>query len=129
MPGFALKKTTTHTFEETLAALPMLLEAEGFGVLTRIDVKGTLKSKLGAEFRKYEILGACNPQLAHLVLSQDLEIGTLLPCNLVVYEDDGGQTVVLAVDPSATIASVNPAVAPIAAEVRRRLECVLATIP
>jgi uncharacterized protein (DUF302 family) len=126
MPGSVLKRITQRTYEEALALLPELLKAEGFGVLTRIDVQGTLKAKLGTEFRKYEILGACN-QLAHLVLS-DLEVGTMLPCNVVVYEGDGGHAVVLALDPSQAIASANPAIAPIGAEVRARLERVIAAL-
>jgi uncharacterized protein (DUF302 family) len=128
MPGFALKRTTQRTYEEALGLLPELLKAEGFGVLTRIDVQGTLKAKLGTEFRKYEILGACNPHLAHLVLSAGLEIGTMLPCNVVVYEGDDGHAVVLAVDPSLSIASANPTLAPIVAEVKARLERVLAAV-
>jgi uncharacterized protein (DUF302 family) len=108
-----------------LARVPGLLKDEGFGVLTEIDVKETMKQKLGADFRKYKILGACNPKLAHQVLSTDLEVGTMLPCNVVVYEDDDGKAVVLAIDPVQAIAAANPAVKPVADEVRARLGRVL----
>ena len=125
MPGFTLKKTTGQGYDEVLVRLPELLKEEGFGVLTEIDVKATLKQKIGAEFRRYKILGACNPQLAHRVLSTDLEIGTMLPCNVVVYEGDDGKAVVLALDPVHAIAATSPAVRPIAEEVRTRLARVL----
>jgi uncharacterized protein (DUF302 family) len=125
MPGFTLKKVTRSTYEDVLARLPDLLKAEGFGVLTEIDVKATMKQKLGADFRKYKILGACNPQLAHRVLSADLEVGAMLPCNVVVYEGDDGHAVVLAIDPMQAIAVANPAIRPIAETVRERLERVL----
>ncbi len=128
MPGFALRKQTRSTYEDVLARIPELLKAEGFGVLTEIDVKATLKTKIGAEFRKYRILGACNPQLAHRVLQTDLEIGTMLPCNVVVYEGDDGHAVVLAIDPSQAIAAANPAVRPVADEVKQRLERVLGKV-
>jgi len=125
MPGFTLRKRTRESYEEVLARIPDLLKAEGFGVLTQIDVKETMKQKIGAEFRKYKILGACNPQLAHQVLSVDLEIGALLPCNVVVYEGDDGKAIVLAIDPLQTVAAANPAVRAVAEQVRERLGRVL----
>ncbi len=128
MPGFTLRKQTRSTYEDVLARIPELLKAEGFGVLTEIDVKATLKAKIGAEFRKYRILGACNPQLAHRVLQTDLEVGAMLPCNVVVYEGDDGHAVVLAIDPSQAIAAANPAVRPVADEVKERLGRVLAKV-
>ena len=128
MPGFTLKKATRQSYEEVLVRIPDLLKAEGFGVLTQIDVKETMKQKIGVEFRKYKILGACNPQLAHKVLSADLEVGTMLPCNVVVYEGDDGKAVVLAIDPTQVIAAANPAIAPIAEQVKDRLKRVLAQI-
>ena len=128
MPGFTLKKQTGSSYEEVLARIPDLLKAEGFGVLTEIDVKGTLKQKIGVDFRKYRILGACNPQLAHRVLATDLEIGAMLPCNVVVYEGDDGKAVVLAIDPTQAIAGANPAVRPVADEVKERLGRVLARV-
>lgn len=128
MADFTLRKETQSTYEDVLGRLPDLLKREGFGVLTEIDVRETMKQKLGTEFRKYKILGACNPQLAHRVLSIDLAVGTMLPCNVVVYEGGEGKAVVLAIDPMQAIAAANPAVAPIAAEVRDRLARVLALV-
>ncbi|HEX9289207.1 MAG TPA: DUF302 domain-containing protein [Anaeromyxobacteraceae bacterium] len=125
MPGFTLRKRTSESYEDVLARIPELLKAEGFGVLTQIDVKETMKQKIGADFRKYKILGACNPQLAHQVLSVDLEIGALLPCNVVVYEGDDGKAIVLAIDPLQTVAAANPAVRAVAEQVRERLGRVL----
>jgi uncharacterized protein (DUF302 family) len=128
MPGFTLKRPTHLTYEEVLVRIPDLLKAEGFGVLTQIDVKETMKQKIGADFRKYKILGACNPQLAHEVLSADLEIGAMMPCNVVVYEGDDGKAIVLAIDPSQTMAASNPAIRPFADEVKERLGRVLSRI-
>lgn len=128
MPGFTLRKETPASYDEVLARIPDLLKEEGFGILTRIDVKETLKQKLGVDFRRYQILGACNPSLAHRVLGQDLEVGALLPCNVVVFEGDAGHAVVLAVDPSQTVAAANPAIQPVADEVKQRLARVLARI-
>jgi uncharacterized protein (DUF302 family) len=128
MPGFTLRKATRKSYEQVLALLPELLKAEGFGVLTQIDVKDTMKQKIGAEFRKYRILGACNPHLAHEVLSVDLEVGVMLPCNVVVYEGDDGNAVVLAIDPMQAIAAANPAIRPVAERVRDGLARVLARV-
>jgi uncharacterized protein (DUF302 family) len=128
MPGFTLKKTTSAGYDEVLAKVPELLKAEGFGVLTEIDVQATLKAKIGADFRRYKILGACNPQLAHQVLATDLEVGAMLPCNVVVYEGDDRKAVVLAIDPLQTVAAANPAVKRFAEEVRERLSKVLERI-
>ncbi len=129
MAGFTLQKKTQRGFDEVLARLPELLQAEGFGVLTRIDVKDTLKQKLGVDFRRYAILGACNPGFAHQALSADLEVGAMLPCNVVVYEGDDGKAVVMAVDPMQTIAAASPGVRRVAEQVRERLERVVARVP
>lgn len=129
MAGFTLQKKAQRGFDEVLARLPELLQAEGFGVLTRIDVKDTLQQKLGVDFRRYAILGACNPGFAHQALSADLEVGAMLPCNVVVYEGDDGKAVVLAVDPMQTIAAANPEVRRVAEQVRERLERVVARVP
>ena len=80
MPGFTLKKTTAIGYDEALGKLPELLKAEGFGVLTEIDVQQTLRAKLDRDFRRYVILGACNPSLADRALHAELEVGLLLPC-------------------------------------------------
>jgi len=121
----------THTvrlgYEEALTRTREALAGEGFGVLTEIDVTATLRKKLGREFRPYTILGACNPALAHRALEAELEIGLLLPCNVVVYaSEDPAVTVVAALDPVEALSlSGNPAVQPIAEEVRGRLQRVL----
>ncbi len=101
-----------------LAQVPERLKGEGFGVLTRIDVKATMKEKLGVEFRRYQILGACNPTFAHQALGIDLAVGVLLPCSVVVYEADDGSTVVTAVDPMQTLAGQDARFAAVAGEVR-----------
>lgn len=89
-------------FEKALEEIKLALKNEGFGVLMEIDVKNTLKEKINVDFKKYVILGACQPQLAHEALKKDLEAGLLLPCNLVLYEDEG-KVVVSAIDPIAML--------------------------
>ncbi len=125
MAGFGIRKETRSSYDEVLSKLPDLLKAEGFGVLTRIDVKETLKQKIGVDFRRYQILGACNPALAHKALSAETEIGVMLPCNVIVYESDQGKAVVVAIDPMQTVAAANPKLADIAGEVRQRLSRVV----
>ena len=124
MTDFTIQKTLKSSYDETLARLPEVLKGEGFGVLTEIDVQATLKAKLGADFRRYKILGACNPPLAHKALSVDLQVGAMLPCNIVVWENDEGKTVLAAIDPMKTFAAQggSPVLQEIAAEVRQRLE-------
>lgn len=105
------------------------LQKEGFGVLSAIDVKQTLKDKLDADFRPYVILGACNPQLARRALEDEGQIGLLLPCNVVVQEAPGGGAVVSIADPRAMFTLVdNPAVAPVAEEAERRLLAVIESV-
>ena len=101
--GFGAK--VSMPYEQAVSRVKELLQGEGFGVLTEIDVKKTMKQKLDAEFRKYVILGACNPTLAHRAFGVELEIGLLLPCNVIVYEDDGG-AVVSIMDPVAALGVV-----------------------
>jgi uncharacterized protein (DUF302 family) len=120
-----LRRQTQLGYADALARIPALLQEEGFGVLTRIDVKDTMKQKLGVDFRPYTILGACNPALAHRVLSAELAVGVMLPCNVVVYEDDAGEAVVLAIDPMQTMAAGDARIEPVAREVRDRLARVL----
>jgi uncharacterized protein (DUF302 family) len=113
-------------YEQVIERAKETLKAEGFGVLTEIDVQATLKKKLDADFRKYVILGACNPPLAHRAFQADLEIGLLLPCNVVVYEEGQG-SVVSAMDPDLMSKVVdNPAMIALAAEARARLVRVVA---
>jgi uncharacterized protein (DUF302 family) len=126
-PG--LRKVLGVGFDEALARVPEALRAEGFGVLTTIDIQRTLAEKLGVSFRRYTILGACNPPLAHEALTTDLETGLMLPCNVVVHEDDQGKAVVLAVDPTATIAaSGRPELAGVAEKVKAKLTAALARL-
>jgi uncharacterized protein (DUF302 family) len=125
MATIGIEKISSWSFEEALDRVPELLKAEGFGVLTQIDVQATLKQKLGVEWGKYRILGACNPALAHRALSQMPELGVLLPCNVAVYEREDGKVVVRAVDPMQTIAAAQPALGDVAGEVRARLNRVL----
>ena len=109
-------------YEAALEKVTATLKTEGFGVLTSIDVKETMKKKLEVDFRKYTILGACNPPLAHRALSAVPEVGLLLPCNVIVYED-GDETVVNIIDPlSMTDFIQNPALDPVADEARQRLK-------
>jgi uncharacterized protein (DUF302 family) len=128
MAQIGIKKTVKGSYDAVLAKVPEALKAEGFGVLTRIDVKATLKEKIGVDFRRYQILGACNPRYAHQALTMDPSIGALLPCSIAVWEEDGGQVTVNAVDPLQTIAAADPKLEPIAAEVRQKLARVLESL-
>ena len=122
----SLRKVIDAPYDETLARVPAALRTEGFGVLTEIDVKDTLHKKLGVDFRRYKILGACNPELAYQALQADLEVGLMLPCNVVVYEDGPRTTVVKAIDPTQTIAAKGePGVRAVAEAVRAKLQRVL----
>ncbi len=110
-------------YESALARVVAALKTEGFGVLTEIDVKETLKKKLGVDFRPYKILGACNPPLAHRALTVAPEVGLLLPCNVTVSQVEDGVTEVSLVDPLAMLGVVaHPELEPIAEEARARLE-------
>lgn len=116
------------TVDEALDRVTDALKREGFGILTRIDVKETLKKKLDVDFRRYLILGACNPSLAHKALTTDAQIGLLLPCNVVVQETDDGVIVSIA-DPRVMFTVVdNPALAPIVDEADQRLRRVMASL-
>jgi len=121
-PG--MKRTLQSSYDEALLQVVEALKTEGFGVLTEIDVRDTLQKKLGVEFRRYKILGACNPALAHRALQAELDVGLMLPCNVVVYEEEG-HAVVTAIDPMQTIAAQHPELLAIAGEVRGKLARVL----
>ena len=133
-----MTKTTPYAFgasldvpyEAAVAGVREALAAEGFGVLTEIDVRATLGSKLGTDFRPYVILGACSPPLAHRALSEEPDIGVLLPCNIVVYAaDEEGRSVISIMDPEVALSlSGNEAIRPIAAEVKARMQRVLAAV-
>jgi len=120
-----MKRVLEIGYDAVLAKLPDALKTEGFGVLTEIDLRDTLKKKLDVDFRRYKILGACNPTLAHKALTADLDIGVMLPCNVVVYENDDHKAVVSAIDPMQTIAAQHPRLREIAEDVRARLGRVL----
>jgi uncharacterized protein (DUF302 family) len=128
MAEIGIRRTVAKGYDEVLARVPEALAAEGFGVLTRIDVKETLKQKLGVDFRRYQILGACNPRFAHQALSHDPGVGALLPCSVAVWEEEPGRTTVNAVDPLQTIAATDPAFRPLAEQVRERLARALAAL-
>jgi len=120
---------TDLNFEDAITKTTEALKKEGFGVLTEIDVKATLKNKIDVDFPKYKILGACNPQFAHKALLSEEHIGAMLPCNVVVRENKAGQTEVFAVDPVASMSAVDNAdLAPIAQEVQQKLKAVIDNI-
>jgi len=125
--SYCQKRTVALPFEQALAKTREALSVEGFGILSEIDVRATLQKKLQVEFRPYTILGACNPPLAHKALTAERDIGVLLPCNVVVYEDDDpGESVIAAVDPEVSLGRVgNTELAPLAKEVKQRLGRVL----
>lgn len=127
-PQYALSATVPLTYDDAVARTRDALAAEGFGVLTEIDVKATMKAKLDLDRDPYIILGACNPGFAHRALEAEPELGVLLPCNVVVRVEDG-RTIVSAVAAAEMLGMVgNPALEPIAAEVGERLERVVAAV-
>jgi uncharacterized protein (DUF302 family) len=125
--SYHFSKRLDVPFDQAVARVIEALKREGFGVLTDIDVRATLKAKLGEDFRPYRILGACNPLLAHRALQLEDKIGTMLPCNVVVQEHQGGGGVeVSAVDPVASMQAIeNPGLAEVANEVRAKLKRVV----
>ena len=128
--GYGLKKTVALPIDQTDARVRELLQEEGFGVLTEIDVSATLKKKIDVDFRPYRILGACNPTLAHEALSRETDIGLLLPCNLVVYQGSNPEESVVGVlDPEVQLSVTGrDDISPMAKEVRSRMERVLAAL-
>lgn len=124
-----IRRALDLPYEQAVERTTDALKAEGFGVLTRIDIKATLKEKLNAEFRRYVILGACNPSLAHRALSANLDVGLLLPCNVTVYEEGSG-SVVTAVDPMEMLGTLtaDPVAHAVAAEARTKLRRVIESL-
>ncbi len=124
--SYYFSKMLDLPFEEALERVTEGLKREGFGVLTEIDVKATMKKKLDVDFRNYRILGACNPPFAHQALLAEDKIGTMLPCNVIVQETAGGSVEVAAIDPIASMQAVdNPALGEVAVEVQARLKRVV----
>ena len=122
-------KTLDLPFDEAIAATRDALAAEGFGVITEIDVRQTLKTKIGVDFRPYLILGACNPRLAHAALQLEDKVGTMLPCNVIVQDAGAGRTEVAAIDPIASMQAIpNAALKTPAAAVAERLQAVIARL-
>lgn len=125
---YGFSKTIDLTYEQAIEKVTAELKKEGFGVLTSIDVKDTLKQKINVDFKKYTILGACNPPIAHKALQEEEELGLLLPCNVIVYEKEG-KTRVSIFDPMVmTWILENDNMKPIASEVQERLQRVLKAI-
>ncbi len=126
---YGFGKTVPMDFEAAIDVVTHALQTEGFGVLTDIDVAATMKKKLGEEMPPYRILGACNPSLAHQAITNEPSIGLLLPCNVVVRQEESGVVHIEFMNPESVLSLVdNPAVGELASEVKSRLERVLATL-
>ncbi|MDH5753520.1 MAG: DUF302 domain-containing protein [Deltaproteobacteria bacterium] len=124
---YGISRTVDMSYEQAVDKIKETLKGQGFGVLTEIDVKTTLKQKIDQDFTKYVILGACNPHLAYKAFSEELEIGLLLPCNVCVYEQPGsGETVVAVVDPGVMLGVTGrDDLGPVADEARKKLQAAL----
>ncbi len=126
MQPYAFGKSVASSYKETEKKVREGLQKEGFGILTEIDVKEKFREKLGREFRDYIILGACNPGLAWEAFAKEIDIGTLLPCNVCVYAEDDGRTVVMVMDPEAALGIIgNPELTELAKTVKEKLERVI----
>jgi uncharacterized protein (DUF302 family) len=124
--SYNISRKTSGDFDSVVARVKDLLKTEGFGVLTEIDVAGTLKTKIDKDFRPYRILGACNPTFAYQALSAEPHIGVMLPCNVIVQRYDDGEVEVSSIDPATSMEAVgNPAVAAVARKVRGALQRVI----
>lgn len=124
--NYTFSKVVDFSFDEAILKVTEALKTEGFGVLTEIDLSGTLKKKLGVDIRKYRILGACNPEFAYKAVQAEMEIGTMLPCNVVVQETDDHKVLVSAVDPIASMMAIkNESLGNVAVEVRGKLQRVI----
>ena len=126
---YHFSKTLDVSFDDAVDKAMKALQAEGFGVLTEIDVKATLKKKLDVDFRPYRILGACNPNLAYQALQLENKIGTMLPCNVLVQQTEDGKVEVSAVDPIASMQAIdNPQLRGVAEMVQKKLKSVIARL-
>ena len=124
--SYYFSKIVNVSFDEAVTKVTGELKKEGFGILTEIDVKETLKKKLNVDFSRYKILGACNPPFAYKALTAENKIGTMLPCNVIVQEISGGRVEVAAIDPVASMQAVeNPALKEIASEISNKLKTVI----
>lgn len=124
--SYHFSKVCDLSFDDAIVKVTEILKEEGFGILTEIDVAETLKKKLNVDFRKYRILGACNPPLAYRALQAEDKIGTMLPCNVIVQEHGDGQVEVSAVDPVESMRAIdNPGLRAIADQVREKLQGVI----
>ncbi|MGV3585515.1 MAG: DUF302 domain-containing protein [Adhaeribacter sp.] len=122
-------KTLTCSFEEAIKKVTDVLQTEGFGIITEIDLKDKFKEKLGIDFRNYKILGACNPKLAFQAIEKEANIGVMLPCNILVQEHPDGGVEVTAINPMETMAAVeNENLKPLAQEVSQKLERVISAL-
>jgi uncharacterized protein (DUF302 family) len=127
--SYYFNKVLGIAFDEAIVKVTEELKKEGFGVLTEIDVKGALKKKLNVDFRKYRILGACNPQYAYQALQAEDKIGTMLPCNVIVQEREDGKVEIAAIDPVASMQSVqNESLSEIATTVQSKLKQVIENV-
>lgn len=127
--SYYFNKEISAPFNEVVERVIVALKQHGFGVLTDIDVRKTLKEKIGEEFRDYRILGACNPPLAHRALTAEDKVGTMLPCNVIVQDLGTGKVEVAAIDPRSAMQQIgNPELAKIASEVAQKLETVIAAV-
>ena len=124
--SYYFSKIVDLPFEAAVEKITADLQKEGFGILTEIDVKATLKKKLDVDFRNYKILGACNPPAAYKALQAERMIGTMLPCNVIVQDAEDGKTEIAAVDPIASMQSVqNSALGDVAAAIQQKLKAVI----
>jgi len=126
---YYIEKATNYGFDEAIEKVTEELKKEGFGVLTEIDIHNKLKEKLDVDFRKYKILGACNPPKAYEALKAESKIGTMLPCNVIVQELENGKTEIAAIDPIASMQAVNnPELKSIAEEIQKKLRKIIKAV-
>jgi uncharacterized protein (DUF302 family) len=126
---YYFSKTVRSGFDEAVSKITQALKEEGFGILTEIDVKSTLKKKLDVDFRKYRILGACNPPYAYKALQAEDKVGTMLPCNVIVQETDDGEVEIAAIDPIASMKAIdNPGLRDIAEIISQKLKNIVENV-